>query len=290
MAVDLSSHRQDIAKALSTLESALARLVEALAHRPAWLSVEGATNDRVALRLICAAYSAIDYGMEDALGASVVCLGVVGVSSDVWRRAEAVNEAKAALKARCVPLHRIRRRVPVKGEGGATKALPLIRVILRSLQRSDLNLLAAYRKIPLLLAPPISVVYTRAQTRAVYRKSIQDIRELLEHLEGSGAEGDRARLASLNRRETHLALTRERYENIRANIVYARLDARGRGRIQMAAELPLMYALGRRAEPPLVHYPGTATDEGDRPRRARESKLEAKPFLKSLPVYRYLNP
>jgi hypothetical protein len=36
------------------------------------------------------------------------------------------------------------------------KAIPVIRVILRNIQRSDLNLLAAYRKIPILGAPPMT--------------------------------------------------------------------------------------------------------------------------------------
>ena len=42
-----------------------------------------------------------------------------------------VNEAKAALKAVCVPLQRVRRRVAERG--GGTRSLPLIRVILRTL-------------------------------------------------------------------------------------------------------------------------------------------------------------
>jgi hypothetical protein len=72
----------------------------------------------------------------------------------------------------------------------------------------------------------------------------------------------------------------------RPNILYARLDASGRGRIQISAELPLIYATGRRGEPPpQVRFP--AADDYSKPGRARESKLEPESFLKSLPVYRY---
>ena len=60
------------------------------------------------------------------------------------------------------------------------KSLPLVRVILRELQRSDLNLLAAYRKIPVLTGRVSRVVYTRALTRAVYRKTRAEIAALLE--------------------------------------------------------------------------------------------------------------
>jgi hypothetical protein len=84
---------------------------------------------------------------------------------------------------------------------------------------------------------------------------------------------------------THLALLRRRYQNIRANIIYSRLAPRGRGRIQISAELPLIYATGRRTESPEVNFP-TAVDSM-KPKRIRESMLEAAPYLRSLPVYRY---
>jgi len=95
---------------------------------------------------------------------------------------------------------------------------------------------------------------------------------------------DRERLPTLDRRETHLALVKDRYQNIRANVLYARLDLRGR--IQIAAELPLLYPKGRRAEPPTIRSPQPA--DPDEPRRARQPKLDPRPFLESLPVYRYL--
>jgi hypothetical protein len=84
--------------------------------------------------------------------------------------------------------------------------------------------------------------------------------------------------------DTHLALVRDRYQNIRANILYARLDQRGRGRIQISAALPVIYALGRRATLPDVQFPAIATDTAGQTQRARQSKLEANPFLQSLPV------
>jgi hypothetical protein len=59
------------------------------------------------------------------------------------RRAEAVNAAKLKFRALCTPLQGIRIRIPVKDEPLPTKKIPAIRVILRNIQRSDLNLLAA---------------------------------------------------------------------------------------------------------------------------------------------------
>jgi hypothetical protein len=50
---------------------------------------------------------------------------------------------------------------------------------------------------------------------------------------------------------------------------------------------PLMYAIGRRAESPQVHFPTTTAAAPSHPQRELESKLESHPFLQSLPVYRY---
>jgi hypothetical protein len=284
--MDLDSHRQEIAKRLTTLESALERLVNALAHGNFSAQVEGSTTDR-AIRKVCDAYSTIDYAMEDEINSSLVCLGVVGVNADTLKKAQAVNTAKALFKALCTPLQGIRIRIPVKGENSPTKAIPVIRVLLRNLQRSDLNLLAAYRKIPILERPPATVTYTRANTRAVYRKTAEEIADMLDNLNSPAAIADQERLLNLDRRITHLGLVKEHYPNIRANVLYSRLDPKGRGRIQIAAELPLLYAEGRHPKAPEVHFPAE-TETPSKPQRLRASKLEPEPYLRSLPVYRYL--
>jgi hypothetical protein len=284
--MDLTPHRQEIAKGLTALESAIERLVDALSHGSFFAQTQNSTTDQRAVRAICAAYSTIDYGMQDEINESLVCLGIIGVNADTIKKAEAVNTAKLKFKHVCTPLQNLRVRIPVKGEEGPTKAIPAIRVILRNIQRSDLNLLAAYRKIPILDAPPATVTYTRANTRSVYRKSVEEIAEMLANMNSSTAIADREKLATLDRRVTHLALVKHRYQNIRANILYARLDPKGRGRIQISAELPLIYATGRHPVLPDVHFPMEAND-ALKPERHRQSKLEPQRFLQSLPVYRY---
>jgi hypothetical protein len=284
--MDISSHLPTVARALTTLETAIERLTDALSHRPVIANIDGTTTTSAAIRRACEAYSAIDYEMDDEITDSVVCFGVIGAQSEVLKRAQAVNAAKAALKTLFAPLQRVRFRVPVKGS--QTKAIPALRVILRNIQRSDLNVHAAYRKIPILAAPPATVTYTRANTRNVYRKTIDQIADMLANLSSPTAIADRQRLETLDRRETHLALVRYHYENIRANVLYARLDSKGRGRIQISAELPLIYATGRRTAPLQVHFP--TESENSKAKRSRTSKLEPEPFLRSLPVYRYNPP
>jgi hypothetical protein len=281
------AERGQVSRALKVLEDSLVRLVDALAHRPAQVQIENASTERAAIRSVCNAYQAIEYSMTDEVGESVTCLGVVGVSSEVLKRAEAVNAAKAAFKEVCAPLQNARIRVPVKG-AEETKAIPVIRYVLRTIQRSDLNLLAAYRKIPVLAVAPASVTYTRARTRAVYRKTVAEIAAILDGQEGLRALEDLERLSSLPKGEKHLALVKDHYENVRANIVYRGLDKRGRGRVQMSAELPLMYAVGRNPEKPKVRFPG-AEDDDSRPKRVRKSKLQEKAFLSTVGVWRYLS-
>jgi hypothetical protein len=285
--VDIASQKPVVAQALSELDHALERWVDALAHRPTWVCGEGAESDRAAIRRCCEAYASIRYEMDQDATDAPVCLGVIGVSSELFDLAERVNAAKAKFKAIAAPLQRVRTRIPVKGDDGPTKAVPVLRVILRSLQRSDLNVHAAYRKIPILAASPRLIAYTNARTRAVYRKSVEEISTMLMNYEGPDAARDRARLASLSPRETHLALVRDHYDNVRANVAYHRLDKRGRGRVQIRAELPIVFQRARDLDPPEVRFQARPT-EAERPARERLTEIAEEPFLRSLPVYRYV--
>ena len=289
---DYATHKPAVAAALRELERSLDLFITSLSHQQgAPVSAEGAQSDTEALRGICTAYSTIDYGQDDEVNSSPMCLGVVGASAAVIARADAVNRAKAELRAVCSPLQNLRVRVPVKdGEGGrVVKPMPLVRVILRELGRSDLNLLAAYRKIPVLTGRVARVTYTRALTRAVYRKTRQQVAALIAASNRLTADEDLARLQDLPRIETHFALVKDRYTNIRANVWFDGLDSRNRGRMMIAAELPLLYPLGRSRTTPDIRYP-QAGDSSTAPSRSRTGKLEPEPFLDSLPVYRYLPP
>jgi len=173
------------------------------------------------------------------------------------------------------------------GKGGrVVKSLPLVRVILRELQHSDLSLLAAYRQIPVLTGRVKRVAYTRARTRAVYRKDRAAITMLLQGQDRPGTEDDLARVKRLPAAETHLALVKEHYANVRANVWFRGLDSRNRGRVLVSAELPLLYPLGRSKETPEIKYP-TAEEGTSLPARERTGKLDVEPYLETLSVHRY---
>ncbi|MCJ7453357.1 MAG: hypothetical protein MUO39_12925 [Steroidobacteraceae bacterium] len=281
-------HTLAVATALRELERALEQLTAAMSHQAGPASAEHAGSEQQARRVICEAWAAIDYEQAGEVNRSPVCLGVAGANAAVIARATAVNLAKSKLRDVCSALSNLRVRVPVKdGRGGrVVKSLPLVRVILRELQRSDVNLLAAYRKVPILTGRVARVVYTRACTRAVYRKTREEIAAMLSTTDRPGAEEDQAKLAALPARETHLGLVKEHYTNVRANVWFHGLDSRNRGRVQVAAELPLLYPLGRSKETPEIVYPGA--EEGSAPSpRQRTGKLEDTPYLTTLPVHRY---
>ena len=283
-----AEHTLAIAAALRELERRLDLLVQALSHESAPVGSERARSEREARRLVCEAYATIDYAPDDQANESAVRLGVIGGSAAVIDRAEAVNAAKDQLRACCTAISHLRVRVPVKdGKGGrVVKSLPLVRVILRELQRSDLSLLAAYRQIPILSGRVKRVAYTRARTRAVYRKDRASLIALLQGQDRPATEDDLVRLRRLPASETHLALVKEHYANVRANVWFHGLDSRSRGRVLVSAELPLLYPLGRSKDLPEIKYP--ATEEGTSlPIRERTGKLEAEPYLATLPVHRY---
>jgi hypothetical protein len=147
---DHEALKSDVATALRDLERTLERFIATLSHQGALASAEGGSTGPAALRRICDAYATINYDSADEPNDSPVCLGVVGANAAALAQAHDLNEAKARLRDQLKVLRPFRVRVPVKdGQGGrVVKSLPLVRVILRELQRSDLNLLAAYRKIP----------------------------------------------------------------------------------------------------------------------------------------------
>jgi len=283
---DRERHKLQIATVLRELEEALERLLQALTHERLLVSVEGAASEREALRRVCNAYADVRYQPDQDVNETPTVLGVVGGTASVLGRANDVNAAKGRVREACKVIQNQRVRVPVKdGQGGRlVKSLPLVRVLLRELQASDLNLLAAYRKIPVLTGRPERVAYVRAETRAVYRKTRADIAAMLDRLgDRPGVDQDRMRLERLPERDTHLALVAEHYANVRANVRFHGLDSRNRGRLQLSAELPLLYPLGRSTALPSIDYHPEPTAE----RRPRVGKLEEGAFLSTIPVYRY---
>lgn len=281
---DVDRHLPDVSDGVRALERALATLAAALTHRDVRIATEqGGAPDRQRAA-VADAYTTIDYGDDDAVNETHDCLGVVGASRELVQLGAQVNAAKARLKQTCAPLSRRRIRVPERaGSSTTTRAIPLSRAILRTMGRADLNLIAAYRQIPILERPPASIGYVRAVTRAVYRRSREAVLEMLEHSAHPEAAADRARIRAC--RDRWFAQVDEHAPNVRANVVFDGLDRRGRGRVQVRAELPLLFVLGRSGGWPEIRFP--SGPGADRPTRQRAGLLEAEPYLASVRIVRY---
>lgn len=283
------AEKRAVAEALRRLERSLAALVDALSHAETELNVGGVRHRATALGRVCDAYLGIDNSDAKQGGAAQAVLGVVGAPAHVIARAIEVNEAKAALKKCCGPLQQRRMSAVVKDADGrdVVKPMSVIRLMLRDVGRPRLNLLAAYRKIPVLEKRPKKVGYVKAKTRAVYKQTREELLALLEESSRPGAEEDRARLRKLPRGEGGLAWVGPYHENTRANVTYATGDRTARVRRQIAAQLPVLYPLGRSKVLPEVEFPigGPRRSEASAPREAR---IEAQAYLTTMPVHRYL--
>jgi hypothetical protein len=291
-AVDLESATQLVASALRELERELEAFVQTLAHSRALVSLAPPFATERPMETVCNAYATIDYDMEDEAHSSISCVGVACSSQSAVAQAERLNGAKARLQAVCAPLqkHRVRTRARDPDGTESVRMTSLVRVALRSIGRSHLNLLAAYRRIPVLGAQPSRIAFTRTLTRRVRRVTREALLERLEFSDKPGAAEDRQRLRSTL--ERHLALVDPHSPNVRANVWYHSRDARNRDCVQLSAEIPILYREGRRRELPEIVYPDAAdwARTADGPRRPRATKLEAEPFLRTLPVFRYRAP
>lgn len=278
--------REEVSAALRALERGLVDLAQVIAHRVDPLAVKDAATPAEARQRLIDAYGRIDYDVEDDVRATLVCLGVMGTTRDVIAVAERVNEAKARLRAVCSAMHGVKVRLPTSADAPTpTAVVPLTRAILRSIQRSDLNLTAAYRRIPILEVRPSVVAFTHAFTRKVERRERATLVDSLRQSASPAAERDLARLRAC--RDRWLAVVWAHYANVRANVWFDGLDSRGRGRVQVAAELPLLYAQGRSSVFPEIRWPKPTTRRG--PTQERVGRLADEPLLETLPVYRYLD-
>lgn len=285
---ELEGHKRAVAERLRALERALERFAEALSHADRLeVVVNGGPGRREGLRQVADAYLTIEHVTDADEPPPPAVMGVVGVPREVRQRAERVNAAKDALKAYCKQLGDEKKAVSVKNEEGkdAPTLMPVMRLILRDLGRPRLNLLAAYRRIPILEKPPVRVSYVKATTQAVYCLSKEAVLELLERSNKPGVEEDRARIQKLPR-HTELALVRKPYENLRANIRLSSANKQNKIRIQVRAELPLLYQLpARGGERPEVSYGGGPGRVGGR--RERPRYLEPEPYLSTQPIHLY---
>lgn len=225
------------------------------------------------------AFLQIEYGMDDQTNQSTKCYGALGVPKRLLNQALLINRAKSELKDTMRAVARKRIRIAVKDRDGnqSLETRNLSTVILRRIQSSSINLLAAYREIPLLEETPASINLTHTRTRSVPRKTAAELLTLLAERNDPLAFADRERLESIDPNE-YLVSPKEHYPRTRANIAFRRTDKNGKvARQIMMAELPILYPIRKGVRPPDLSTPPI----GDKPRKQRPTRIEADEFVKT---------
>lgn len=226
------------------------------------------------------AFAQINYDIEDEVNQSIKCYGALGVSRRLISDVLIINRAKSEFKDALRAVAGKRVRVAVKDRRGyrGVEMKSLSTVILRRIQSSSINLLSAYRDIPLLEETPSSIQLMLTRTRSVPRKTAGALLALLDDRDDALAAADRESLVALDPRE-YLVSPKERYPRMRAHVFFRRLDESGQPTRQIVmAELPVLYPIRKGTRPPDVTRPAF----WHAPRKHPVSYIESEEYVKTL--------
>lgn len=272
-----------VGKALRKLDSALARLDEHLATDYSWVSVDGEANFSTAMARVRAAYAEID-GDTGGHRAMPGCRGIVAVTPRVTAAAHCVNAAKGELIVACTGL---RGKTSVKRldqDGRATwVSIDRHRLLLTALGRPNLNLFAAYRKIPILTGIPQRVRFGIQYGYSVQPFAREDIAARLRRRHEVDSFEDLRKVDQLPRSETTLALRDNSRLYPFARVVFNGFNGQGRSFETISTIAPILYPAAGVA--PIVLYAGLKSG----PRQSRSGgKICPQQYLKTMRVHRYL--
>ena len=113
----------------------------------------------------------------DRVNRSLTCYGAVGVPRRLMNMAVRVNREKSQFKATFREI--ANKRVRIAGRDSNNRPVVELKavamVILRQLQSSSVNRLAAYREVRLFDATPLSIAFTESYNRSVPTKSAAEL-------------------------------------------------------------------------------------------------------------------
>ena len=241
-------------------------------------------------RAAAAAYQQLEYREGDVVNQSVKCYGFVGVPRRLIHQAKRINRAKDELREAIAPVANRRIRIPGKDATGKRTVLvrELTTVILRQIQSSSINLLAAYRELPIVDEPVDELRFMLTRTRSVPRQTVQWLRGKLGADPSPLATADLERLASLDANE-YLVCPKAYYLRMRAHVFMRRLEPhpqhateRVRARRIISADMPILFPMTATTPDPIIVEPKPAALGRKHP----PSRIEAEETVKSLHYYR----
>lgn len=253
---------------------------------PVVIGFEKTITGRRGRKLAADAYAKLTYDDDDKTNKSIKCYGIVGAPMRLIKLAQQVNQAKDEFKDAIAPISNRRMHVGTTDVDGKPKKLTreLSTLVLRQIQRSDVNLLAAYRHIPVVTEAVDEFRFMYVQTRSIARKTVQQLIDKLDVDPGATALEDLQRLRGLERDE-FLVRAGEYYNRMRVRIVYPRrvpvkkYPHRTIKAYEIRhAELPLLFPMTHKVRRPTVLLP--KFKELDR--KARPQQMEDELFVMSL--------
>ncbi len=272
-----------VGKALRNLDSALARLDELLATDCSWASVEGEATFSSAMAKVCAAYAEID-GDTGSHRATPGCRGIVAVTPRVIAAAHCVNAAKGELIVACTGLRGNTSMKRLDQEGRPSwVSIHKHRLLLTALGRPNLNLFAAYRKIPILTGIPQRVRFGSRYGCSVGSVTRETIADQLRRRHDADSFEDLKKIDQLPKSETTLALRTNLCPYPFARVLFEGFNVQGRFFETITTIAPILYPAAGGA--PTVLYAGLKSG----PRQSRSGrKICPQQYLKTMRVHRYL--
>lgn len=250
-------------------------------------------------RAVADAYSQLDYLDEQLPNQTLKCYGIVGVPRRLINLAKRINTAKDELREAIAPV--ANRRVKIYGKNATGDQELLVRelttVILRQIQSSSVNLLAAYRELPIIDEPVDQIHFMLTRPRSVPRKTAKWIREKIigersENELSPDAKDDLAALAGIPDDE-YLVCPKPPRTCMRAHVFLRRREPNEKNNNKLervrriiSADLPILFPMTATTVAPTVIEPKKPNPNRKHP----ASRIEANETVKTLHYFRMKKP
>lgn len=249
--------------------------------REPMLGAFSTTRGQSAKRDISVAYRRLSYDRDQAANTTHRCFGAAGAPMAFVEEAARINDLKDNLKLAFKPLGS-KRTVVIDPHTNTSKQVQLATAFLRQHQKSDFNLLAAYRTIPYFDEPIESLTYMQTERRSVPRLTKEQAIQLALPF---GHELTIKRLTDLPK-GTYLAAPKERYWRLQVRATARRRDSQGKRRFLNAnGDLPILFPMEHEKSP----LPKIIPPRAPKSRKKPPSKLMDDPFVivGSQPLFLY---
>lgn len=245
------------------------------------------------LRRAAMAYEQLAYRANEAANRSVRCYGAIGVPLKLIKEAKQLNGAKDALKEALAPLGGRTKRVKVKEANGTEsyQMRDLVTVMMRSIQSGRVNLLAAYRHIPVFDEQVRSIAFHHIIATSVEQKTAGELMDKIAEGNYKDRQHDIAKLAKLPEDEP-LSCRKNGHGRLTVRITATRHyvnEETGRKRLvttTMPAELPVLFPIHPNWPVPDISLPtfkryNQKGVENKKKRKGRVSELESSDYIKT---------